>query len=561
MKQRAGVIVLMAMFAVSCQPAASPAQAALPPPLCTDRQPVGVRVQWEETQRNRLFEHPSIQYAADQQLEEWGLPLELQVDEQGRLVCYRQMDVFGRTLPLNPQRKQALAQMAQWRYRPFVRNGQPVTAIVKQIISEERLPAVHRDMPVAPLDTFRIRLSRGVCFGNCPSYVAEIRGDGQVTYFGGEFVDVAGKHSYRVPVDSVRALMEQVRRADFWSALPEYRAPITDNPTFELTVDIGGQSHTVTDYVGRAVGMPRAVTDLQLAVDELARTHQWITLSQAAVSQLEQSGFDFQSQAGADMLGRAASNPDNHDEAAMRRLIELGAPLGGADVRIWGREVKLSPADLLNEALRTRHGSLLQPLLARGVLLTNGQLDQAKLDRAFQAAIVGGRLDAVEAIWNVDATRKPALTYMEEPDPYDRKPRDPKQLPTSVLMLLSKTYGDDDWQGEAIVQWLVEHGSDLRARSIEGKTLLHVAANADDPALLRSLLRQGLDANTPGRFDLPALGSAESDEVALVLLQAGSEWQDDDGGKQFLARARELRWLGVLDWVASQQSKTTPTNQ
>lgn len=561
MQKRAGVIVLMAMITVSCQPAATPAQAASPPPLCTDRQPVGVRVQWEEIQRNRLFEHPSIQYTADQQLEEWGLPLELQVDEQGRLVCYRIRDWFGRLPPLNPQRKQALTQLAQWRYRPFVRNGQPVTAIVEQIISEERLPAVHREMPVAPLDTFRIRLARGPCFGDCPSYAAEIRGDGQVTYIGGEFVDVAGQHAYRVPVESVRALMEQVRRADFWSALPEYRARINHSPTIDLKVDFGGQSHTVTDYAGRAVGMPRAVTDLQLAVDELARTHHWINLSQAAVSQLEQSGFNFQSQAGADMLGRAASNPNNHDEAAMRRLIELRAPLEGADVRIRGREVTLSSAGLLNEALRTRHGSLLQPLLARGVLLTNGQLDQAKLDRAFQAAIAGGRLDAVETLWNLDAKRKPALTYMEEPDPYDRKPRDPKQPPTSVLMLLSKTYGDEGWQGEAIVQWLVEHGSDLRARSIEGKTLLHIAANADDPALLRSLLRQGLDANTPGRFDLPALGSAESDEVALVLLQAGSEWQDDDGGKQFLARARELHWVGVLNWVASQQSKTAPKSQ
>src|SRR5690606_34028821 len=96
----------------------------------------------------------------------------------------------------------------------------------------------------------RIVLARSGCFGACPAYSVEIRGDGSVLYDGRAFVDVEGKHRYQVPVENVAALVESAREKDLWSMRTSYRARITDNPTYDLLLDMGGKVHRIEDYVG-----------------------------------------------------------------------------------------------------------------------------------------------------------------------------------------------------------------------------------------------------------------------------------------------------------------------
>lgn len=104
--------------------------------------------------------------------------------------------------------------------------------------------------------------------------------------------------------------------------------------------------------------------------------------------------------------------------------------------------------------------------------------------------------------------------------------------------------------GLVIAQWLAAKGCDLKARIPGGNTLLHIAVEAGDVAFVRYLLDQGLDPSTPGDFDLPPLGSASNEDVAMILLQAGGRPPDP---KQFAAYARERHWGRVIGWLESKR--------
>jgi hypothetical protein len=75
-----------------------------------------------------------------------------------------------------------------WRYKPFERNGKPVEARVREsitILPFSELPQTHVRFPeIHDWNSLRITLSRSACYGNCPVYDIEIRGDGTSLYEG-----------------------------------------------------------------------------------------------------------------------------------------------------------------------------------------------------------------------------------------------------------------------------------------------------------------------------------------------------------------------------------------
>lgn len=139
----------------------------------------------------------------------------------------------------------------------------------------------------------KITLQRSACFGTCPDYKVTIQGDGRVSFTTAtapadpvssvhrEFsmsqgVLFPGTHEDRIAPDLFAALVAKFRSAGFYNLKREYVAGVTDSATYKLTFDTGRKSKVVTDYVGREVGMPKAVTDLENAVDELAGTARWV---------------------------------------------------------------------------------------------------------------------------------------------------------------------------------------------------------------------------------------------------------------------------------------------
>lgn len=128
----------------------------------------------------------------------------------------------------------------------------------------------------APAPDASVTLERSVCYGFCPAYAVTIYGDGRVAYEGRQFVRVSGAQSGQADPAEVAALFAMIEDANFFALNDAYRANITDLPEYSVTVRQGGRSKTVVDYVGRAAGMPEAVTLIENEIDRVAGTRQWV---------------------------------------------------------------------------------------------------------------------------------------------------------------------------------------------------------------------------------------------------------------------------------------------
>lgn len=167
-----------------------------------------------------------------------------------------------------------------WQYKPFERNGRPVTAKVKEslaILPVGERPDTHVPFPdVHDWNSLRITLSRSGCYGTCPSYEIEIHGDGTLLYDGHTFVRAEGKRTKRISHALLVKLVDTFRKADYFSLAAGYVSGVTDNPTYVTSISFDGASKSVLDYVGRAVGMPPDVSEVETAIDQLSGASSWI---------------------------------------------------------------------------------------------------------------------------------------------------------------------------------------------------------------------------------------------------------------------------------------------
>lgn len=542
---RFAILLLLLCQACSAQNVPSTSEAQQVPALrvCIKDELSAHAPSREEIKAHRQFDVPVITRPFGTERDNWELGVLIKVDEKGHPVCYFvEKDEFGREQVLDDERKDVLSKVASWQYAPFIVDGRSEVSLVKESIREQIAPEHHLPLPKVPMSQVAITLERTGCYGTCPAYWVTLYGDGRAVYEGRGYVDVIGRHEYRVEPAQIAALVESARSKDIWSMASEYRYPVTDNPTYFMRLKIGDQTKEITDYVGRSAGMPEVISEYEDEIDRAAESGTWINLGMPAVERLSEEGFHFESIEGEELLGRSIANSDGRDDAAILKLMSLGAlksPSMVVPSPFFG-----PGQPLIEAALGSRHQKVVEHLIEAGALRTNGRIDQGKLDAAFRAAIGAGALRGVEVIWNADANTRPSLTFDEKPE--GRKGKSQK---TSVVLLLSHPYGQDPWEGQEIAEWLAAKGCDLTARAADGDTLLHRAAEADDLSFVRYLLANGLDASTPGTYGLPALGSAGNEDVALALLQAGSDWKMDDGGKGFLQYANDQHWGRVLAWI------------
>jgi Domain of unknown function (DUF6438)/Ankyrin repeats (3 copies) len=519
------------------------------PPVCADVGLLGYAPSAEAVKAHREFEVPYITYPYGTKLTDmWGMNLELKIDTAGRVVCYSAMEEWGfdEVQPLNDQRRALLSEVGKWRYRPFELSGRPVPTVVTERINEREAPIRHVATPDEPLSDVRISLERTRCYGTCPAYKVELQGDGRVTYTGKGFVDIEGKHSYQVPVERVKSLLDSFRAKDIWSLRDSYRTMVTDLPTCVLTVSLGEQTRRIEDYMGTRAGMPSTVTEFENQVDDVSQSIGWIDLSPQALDVLKSEGFPFRSSPGGSLLARAVSNEDSSDEAILA-LLQLGAPTN-VDTRRGVLGV-YSAGPILEVALKNRRVALIDPLIAKGLLDTGNHPDQAKIDAAFRSAIEGGSLAAVRRIWEVSGrTAHPAVSFKDISEDNARVHR----MSPVTLLLSNPDYGSNirgHWDGLEITRFLAAQGCDIKARAVDGRTLLHIAAEGGDVTFVEYLLAQGIPVSTPGKYGLPALGSAKKEDVAMVLLKAGTDMSKMDDVGEFRKYALSNHWQRVVAWL------------
>jgi hypothetical protein len=505
----------------------------------------------QQTAEHRQFQLPVVTRPAGTKRYDWGFDLKVKVDPAGKPICYSKKGEFNKEQALDEQRMAVLSEMRNWQYVPFNVDGKPVEAIVAEHIHEQLAPEKHVPLPEVPLEQVHIMLGRSGCYGPCPIYKVGVYGDGRVVYTGRQYVDVEGEHSYRIPAEVVQKLVDSMKDKNIWSMQSSYRAAITDNPTYELFIQMGAEKHYIEDYVGKMAGMPAVVSEFENEVDEASQAKEWVTLAMPAVDHLVAEGFRFNSDVGAELLLRAVANRDGVDDAAILKLIELGTPL----------TIKVAPSSpylpffgsVIEAASQNGRSSLIAPLIAKGALQTNGHLDKEKLNSAFRAAIRGGNLESVKAIWDAaDGKIRPALTFDDKSDESKRQ--------KSPVILLLDNYGSDkrNWEGLEIAKWLVEQGCDLKAKAADGDTLLHIAAQANDIDFVRYLLAHGLSASESSK-GYPALGSTTDEDVAMLLLEAGTDPSIlNSNGYDFRGYAEDNHWKRVVEWLDKHQPKQSP---
>lgn len=183
---------------------------------------------------------------------------------------------------------------------------------------------------IARWDTLKITLDRTFCYGECPVYSIEIRGDGTVFYTGDMYVAVPGRHEMHIPPTSVRRLFEKFEAARFFATFDQYLSMATDLPTYTMTIVFDGHSKAVLDYGGRSRWghMPPEITDLEDAIDDVTNMRLWVHGHGDVGAALEAEHWDFH-----------AASPENDkiivaarmrgDKALLRKFDVPEGPLSG----------------------------------------------------------------------------------------------------------------------------------------------------------------------------------------------------------------------------------------
>jgi Domain of unknown function (DUF6438) len=130
----------------------------------------------------------------------------------------------------------------------------------------------------ADLSNVNITMFRGACFGACPIYYIEIKGDGKVTYRGLEYVNVTGEQISNIPVDKVRQLVEQFNKSGYYNLSDRYdQVDRTDQATVVTSINIDGNYKSVYDYLGTHL-LPElvALRELENMIDSVTNSSQWV---------------------------------------------------------------------------------------------------------------------------------------------------------------------------------------------------------------------------------------------------------------------------------------------
>jgi hypothetical protein len=136
-----------------------------------------------------------------------SIPVELLVDEQGNVTSAKLEgadDTDARELKKSQREMlKAVGEEAEktgmkLHFQPFEDHGHPARAQfeiempVRPLLEQS---SKHVPFPrVRNWNSVKIVLSRTACYGPCPIYRVEVRGDGAVLYDGSEFVAITGPH-------------------------------------------------------------------------------------------------------------------------------------------------------------------------------------------------------------------------------------------------------------------------------------------------------------------------------------------------------------------------------
>jgi hypothetical protein len=435
----------------------------------------------------------------------------------------------------------------QWRFEPFLVNGQAAEVKVKEyldLVPAEKLPTVHVAGPVVRADSkVTITLSRLRCFGGCPAYTVRVTREG-IAYEGYSSVVARGKHRDGVDAKAVRELAKRFVAADFYSMDPVYESPWE----YALSIAIDGREMEVRDHVGRWMGMPEVVTELEDAVDEMARTKRWVEGDEGLARSLQAEGYGFKTLDAPLMLKAAAAEGK---AGTVRELLAAGVPLGALPAAEASGKQEAVPFERVGWLTAGgRSPGVLVVLMGAGA----SREDQGDKDVALTQAAVAGSADGVRmlvmyganpnadlrrlagrgglaggqgsVLMDAAASGNPAvvreiLRYHPKLEARDEEGR--------TAMFAAGWVREEDVEGARAecVRELAE--ADVNARDRDGNTPLHKASGRD---VVGELLRLGADVNARNaRGETPVFTTPEVGAIGS-LVEHGADLSVRNGDGQ-----------------------------
>lgn len=439
---------------------------------------------------------------------------------------------------------QVEGEVRQWKFSPFEKNGEPVTATVEEFIDLVARAEPPRDAAGVPIvlsnSKITITLTRSMCYGECPAYSVIVSTDGIV--FNGQALVVAfGKHTDRVEGNAVRKLAEIFTDTGFYSLRSNYAVKRTDSPTNTLSIAIDGNVKQVRDYVGLQAGMPEIVKELELEVDSFARTWRWVMGDEGLVQALQAENFEFSSFPAQVILKEAATRGLT---SIVRELLKAGVPLqplptpkhdpyeafpfeysgwlDAASLHTETLQVLIAEGasahdqndkdKALASAVRSRNVPGVRALIAYGA---NPNADLSKFTveagigftRHFEQGTAGAIFDAAES--DDPGMVREILRYHPKLEMRDSEGRTP------LFLAAASTRASVE-----CVRLLAQAGADVNARDNQGNTPLH---KTSFPDVVEELLKLGADVNARNKNGNTPIFTTNNMACVPVLIAHGAD--------------------------------------
>ena len=470
--------------------------------------------------------------------------LQVVIDPDGNVESAHAVDgpqqFFGEAEKIEGKRK----------FKPFQSDGEAVRAAFRDYVSivplekwaEKRVPFPE----IKDWNSLRMGLKRTQCFGSCPAYSVEVRGDGGVEFNGESNILITGHHQGQISRQAVRDLVAAFQHADYFSLNDSYHFLMTDNPTYTTWIVFDGQKKSVVDYVGLRAGLPEVVEDVERSMDEIAGTEKWVKGNDQTGAALIAEKWNFQ--AGTEENSALFANLVAHGS---RELIELfvghGAPALGISKQGEGPLISAAAKgnlELVKQLIRNQtrldaplsacalgaaagsgNLALVEFLIEKGADANAAPCSNQDKFTVLMKAVESGKAEVVQEI----------LKY--QPD------MNAKQFNGDTALGLLSDGPSEKGDMPKIIGLLVAAGADLNSRNNNDETPIFKACSVG-PEVIRTLAKAGADLNVKNRNGQTPLMACFGNKSVQALIEAGADLSIRS--RWGLTAAQEARNMGAL---------------